>query len=292
MPNNIYDEFCELEARLGYTLSVSLAQKRNALQEYVIPYIFNNTQWNDEEKALRIQYVIHRPCFYQYYDKSEDLRNTCYAALDGNTPLIYAAAHGYYKSLQVIANAAKEIDQRNWSYRTALMEAAQFGHSNCINFLIRNHDALINAQDNNRDTALILAAKEQHADIVKILLKNKASLEIKNAEDLTALDVAVLSSHFDIAALLIKDGAKIQNPSKLLKAILEKKPQDDNAYTCLKTICSISYYDRLSREEYVQAKLYLRQLKAPFCERLKNFFMGNTSTEQNDEVTTPRLKIK
>ena len=60
----------------------------------------------------------------------------------------------------------------------------------------------INAATNNGTTALMLASKSGHIEVVKVLLKHHANADIKNENGATAWSWAMESGNTDIARLL------------------------------------------------------------------------------------------
>jgi hypothetical protein len=83
----------------------------------------------------------------------------------------------------------------------------------------------INKQDNKGWTALMIAAKDGHADIVKLLLANGANPTIKNKNGITALDV---SSQYPMIQKLIQQAVnqqkKAQEKKPVIKTPAGKKP--------------------------------------------------------------------
>jgi len=62
--------------------------------------------------------------------------------------------------------------------RTALMLAARLGHLEMINTLLRHEDVDVDLQDVNGMTAVYLAVREDHYDIVQLLLDAQAGIDI------------------------------------------------------------------------------------------------------------------
>jgi ankyrin repeat protein len=65
-------------------------------------------------------------------------------------------------------------EKDNWGY-TALMVASREGHTDIVKLLIKN-GAYINTQDYDRRTALIYATEEGHTDVVKLLIDGGADV--------------------------------------------------------------------------------------------------------------------
>src|SRR5208283_2405562 len=68
---------------------------------------------------------------------------------------------------------------------------------------------ILDLKDKNGDTALMLAAWNDHKDIVNLLIKAGADLNLKNNFGDTALIWATTYNQKDIAELLINEGANI-----------------------------------------------------------------------------------
>jgi len=71
------------------------------------------------------------------------------------------------------------IDAYDPDKRTALINAAFYGNTDLIEWLIENK-ADINAQDRGGWTALHFAAQEDRLDVVELLIKKGANSNIKN----------------------------------------------------------------------------------------------------------------
>lgn len=110
-------------------------------------------------------------------------------------PLIIAAKRGDIEVVNAILKWPNQYDINaiDQSGRTALMNAALYGHLHIIEALMNIKDLEINMQDNNGDTALMLAVKsdsKNHVNIIKYLLNiSDININIKNKDDLTALEL-------------------------------------------------------------------------------------------------------
>ncbi|CAG0910911.1 unnamed protein product, partial [Cyprideis torosa] len=74
----------------------------------------------------------------------------------------------------------KEIDSM------ALYEAAQHGHTDIVELLIK-HGADVNILSTSGNTPLIVACTNGHADVVRVLLKHGANREVHNENGHTPL---------------------------------------------------------------------------------------------------------
>ena len=92
--------------------------------------------------------------------------------------------------------------------RTALMLAAQKGHLEMIDILLKHPSIGIDVQDAYGATAILLAVREGHSDIVERLLKANANIEIVDfQEGRSALRCAAERDSAKIVELLLRHSA-------------------------------------------------------------------------------------
>lgn len=98
------------------------------------------------------------------------------------------------------------------SNRTALMLAAQFGNLSMVRAILEHHNVQVNLRDKHGLTALCLAARENHYDVVKYLLKPRDPKTEVDAVDRiagrSALILATERNHHTIVRLLLENNAK------------------------------------------------------------------------------------
>ena len=95
------------------------------------------------------------------------------------TPAMYLARIGGTKALYaLIKRNPSVINQATSNGRTALMVAAQFGNTNCMN-LLKTAGAKIIAQDEYGATALLLSSFFAQGEAVYVLLVDGASKIVK-----------------------------------------------------------------------------------------------------------------
>jgi ankyrin repeat domain-containing protein 17 len=86
------------------------------------------------------------------------------------------------------------------------------GHKDAVKELCEHNAELDCVMDTNqakRDSSLTIACYNGRAEIVRILLDYKASIEHRNSNDYTPLCVACLNGHHRVAQMLIQRGADI-----------------------------------------------------------------------------------
>lgn len=106
----------------------------------------------------------------------------------GSSALSYAAQYGYTAiAASLVEYHGADVNSRNRFYRTPLHEAAYYGHTAIVAFLL-DHGADVDALDRWNVTPLQLAT-QGNADIIQLLLNHGAHKYRKNDEGWSANDV-------------------------------------------------------------------------------------------------------
>ncbi|KAL4861148.1 ankyrin repeat-containing domain protein [Aspergillus spectabilis] len=123
---------------------------------------------------------------------------------EDGTPLIHATAAGHGNVVEYLLKRGAHVHCADKYGRTALHAAASKGDVKATEALIR-HGAKaddVNPRDEDRNTALLLAAMEGHEGVVQFLLNQGANdRHINNCGD-TALRLAEENGHENVAKLL------------------------------------------------------------------------------------------
>lgn len=169
----------------------------------------------------------------------------------GNSLLILAAREGQLASVEVLLKAGAALDYRNPAGDSALMLAVLGGHEAVAKRLIAagaavNHDgwtplhyaafegrtalleqliaagAEVNARAPNQATTLMLAARNGHAAVVRVLLKLKQTdLNALNDAGLSADAWALQNRNTDIAGLIAAERQRRGLPEPALQLIID-----------------------------------------------------------------------
>jgi len=150
------------------------------------------------------------------YTKDINLKNN-----NGCTALILAAQNGHTNVVQLLLQEHINVNIQNNDGCDALIFAAQNGYTDVVRLLL-DKDVNVNMQSNNRNTALILAANNGHADIVRSLINKNADIDMRANNGYTALILAAYNGHTDIVKLLLQNNAdvNIQNDDGCTTLIL------------------------------------------------------------------------
>uniref|UniRef100_A0A8C3AHU7 Kinase D interacting substrate 220 n=1 Tax=Cyclopterus lumpus TaxID=8103 RepID=A0A8C3AHU7_CYCLU len=100
----------------------------------------------------------------------------------------------------------KDVDSRSDNGQTPLMVAAEQGHLEIVQELIRR-GSNVNLDDVDCWTALISAAKEGQIEVVRELLENNANLEHRDMGGWTALMWGAYKGRTEVVQLLLEKGA-------------------------------------------------------------------------------------
>jgi uncharacterized protein len=150
----------------------------------------------------------------------------------GSSPLTEAVKLGDTELVRMLLEAGADPDSANQDGQTALMLASHVGSLPIAELLIRR-GAKVNAVESFRgQTALMWAAAENHPDVVDLLLKHRADVQVRAKYDdwprqmtsepraqfrqtggLTALLYATRSGCYRCAVAIVKAGADLNQPS-------------------------------------------------------------------------------
>ncbi|KAG0089523.1 Glycerophosphocholine phosphodiesterase, partial [Podila epicladia] len=142
-----------------------------------------------------------------------DFSNPYWLDTDGITPVIYAVSRGHANVLKVLVEEGgiKDVDAVNDAYtHTPLSIACRLGHVEAAKLLIQ-YGANPDAQDEDGESCLIIAAKNGHVNCVRLLLEGpqrRASLELRERYyGWTALHLAAIENHPEVVRILLEAGA-------------------------------------------------------------------------------------
>lgn len=152
--------------------------------------VYMRTKYTGKELLQAIEKRLSNKNVKKRYDKlSLHVHKTLFAYA-AHRPNVFMPNKNYY------ANNVYELLERNMNVcidqpdeegRTALMLTAAVGDKACARLLLR-YGANINHQDNNGDTALILAFRNRRLFTASFLIQRGADKKIKNQEGKTAVD--------------------------------------------------------------------------------------------------------
>ena len=120
-----------------------------------------------------------------------------------NEALGIAASKGYENIIRTLLEAGGDPN-RSHSGSPAVVTCARHGHLSCLQLMLEEFNADIDAQDQNGYTALIQAVGQNHAPVVRYLIACGAARHIKTkAEGYSSLHVAAKNGLLDLLNLLV-----------------------------------------------------------------------------------------
>lgn len=134
----------------------------------------------------------------------------------GNTALLYAAARGFPQVTATLIAAGADPDAvkqgKDGRGISPLMEAAGNGHRDIVSLLLKAN-ATVDIHDEDGNTALMYAANAGHLGVIQDLLKAGAMRDIANHRGDTALSLATSRGHQGVADALQRGARPVVEPA-------------------------------------------------------------------------------
>ncbi|CAF0984861.1 unnamed protein product [Adineta steineri] len=125
---------------------------------------------------------------------------------DIHEELVKAAANGDLKRVEDLLKRPNIDVNGIFAGHTALQAAAQNGHKQIIHLLIKDN-ANLEIEDKDGDRAVHHAAFGNEPEILELLAKAGADLNVRNKRRQTPLHIGVCKGHFDVCKILLSNGA-------------------------------------------------------------------------------------
>uniref|UniRef100_A0AAF5PWA4 K Homology domain-containing protein n=1 Tax=Wuchereria bancrofti TaxID=6293 RepID=A0AAF5PWA4_WUCBA len=149
---------------------------------------------------------------------------------EGYTPLMEASREGHLEVVRLLIKFGAKVNiQTDETGETALTLAACGGFKDVVELLVRSDAHL----DIGANTPLMEAAQEGHLDTVRFILSEMRSLGLPidattTANSNTALTYAAENGHLDVCAALIEFGANIDHQAENGRTALMKAAKNGN----------------------------------------------------------------
>ncbi|VUC25543.1 unnamed protein product [Clonostachys rosea] len=131
----------------------------------------------------------------------------------GTKAIHIAAYFGLTEEVAKLLEEKWEVDSVDDNHCTPLCLAAENGHEDTVELLLRQGAEIDPVRPKDRRTPLIFAIEGGHEVIVKLLIENGANVEWDNFQSETPLIYAIKYGHESIVNLLIEKGADIERDS-------------------------------------------------------------------------------
>ncbi|VDI29599.1 Hypothetical predicted protein, partial [Mytilus galloprovincialis] len=170
-----------------------------------------------------VNYLLEQNCAVNHND------------VDGTTPL-HTACHYNYKEIVEKLMPLSKLNTRNSNGETALSIACKkcFDSTDIVKLLCYDsngcqNDISVNIYNNEGMTPLHIACNSGNADLVELLLKLRANIDLRNNKGETCILMVCKSGIMHIAKLLIKCNANVNIEDKLKKTPLSVALKSHNA---------------------------------------------------------------
>ena len=127
--------------------------------------------------------------------------------------LLEAANVGHNEAIQFLLKLEGDVSHCNEKTTTALMIASESGHEQIVQTLV-SAGGIVNIQDNEGWTALMIASQNGHNQVVEQLLKEHADINVRNKNGSTALIAAGANGHTHVVGQLLKEHADVNIQNK------------------------------------------------------------------------------
>lgn len=157
-----------------------------------------------------------------------DIRN-----LRGETALIISASSGKKEIVGALINKGADVNAKDKNGLTAMYRALLQGHKEVVQLLLENRAEVNIKQDY---TPLMIASRKGFRDLVKIMLDKNADVNLKTRNGWTALMMAAKRKHNEIVVLLKKAGAVDLSKQALFNPELFDAIKEDDKDTVYKLL--------------------------------------------------------
>lgn len=157
-----------------------------------------------------LQTLIKEKMYYSTLFLLRYIKNINHVNAKGETALHYACMYDVNIIKELLQNGALPNSVTDELRQTSLHYSVKYNNEQCIqSFIESNQDNKINfnIKDTNSDTPLSLALNEGYKNLVPILIKGNANVNVKNGKDFTLLHQAILKEDADTAIFLLDNGA-------------------------------------------------------------------------------------
>lgn len=129
---------------------------------------------------------------------------------EGETPVMFACGNRNITIVkELLKLGASTTAVTKYSNTNLFMFACIYGHIDIVKKLLRDTNTKqdLETADDCGNTALMLATRGKHIDVIKLLLKHGANIEARDQNSETATDIALKDGNLEIVELL-------KNPSR------------------------------------------------------------------------------
>ena len=139
---------------------------------------------------------------------------------------------------------------------TSLMSAVVGNDIDGVRFFSKSGSAILNQKNSGGATALHIACREKNLEAVKILLENKADVNVSDNEDWTPIMRASLAGESEIVRLLLENNAQANNLNSVKESAIIHAASSD-CFECLNLMLEKFNFIKLMNFELLKNQLSL-----------------------------------
>ena len=212
--------------------STTVKDLKNQLKSIYLPHLANlsnmpqihielNNKWNEatiERLYLLIKHLLphkSKQSILKYIEIETGSVRIKYIVHELNADCLIAYAQSKLQFIQLIGifvltingeHVLKEDENMNFTFESALLKAANSGHDEAVQFLLKLGGDVDHCNEEG-STALMLASKGGHEEVVQTLVSAGANVNIQDNEGFTALIIACEHNYYVIFSILLQAGA-------------------------------------------------------------------------------------
>ena len=128
---------------------------------------------------------------------------------NGRSPLLRASISGKFAVVEMLAEAGAGVRVKDKQGDTCLALASYFGHTETVRYLVGLKDVDVNRVVDSGSTALHWASRQNHPEVVQLLIDAGADIAAKDGKGRSPLHKPSMSGHLDVLKTLVKAGADV-----------------------------------------------------------------------------------
>ncbi|CAC5417482.1 unnamed protein product [Mytilus coruscus] len=171
--------------------------------------VFRNI--NMDNQIFRQKFLLHIKGLKIYQQKQ--LANT-YDSHTNSTPLIQRCFKGDIDVVKwCLHHCISNVNHCRIGGASPLFMACQEGHAEVVHILI-NNKAEVNKCNNKEISPLFIACQKEHTEVVQMLTKNKRDINKCNDKNVSHLDIVYYYGHTVVVQMLVNNKADINKCRK------------------------------------------------------------------------------
>ena len=149
------------------------------------------------------------------------------ATTEDEKNFLVACRSGNLEEINRLLSAGVNPNVCNEANQTGLMFAAVAGRAEAVDRLLQEENIIVDARDNNNNTALILSGRLGNTDVIQSLLSKGADVNAQNVAGTTALMWAAPMGHSDATTMLLEaEGINVNLQNKNGQTALDLAQND------------------------------------------------------------------